>query len=174
MKIRDILSKNNIDIDILNNIFCSVNIKYSPEDSLSDKDYLLLSHLFHNKRIAEYVELLKRERTIKSQLKHIIVVSFKSTLLRNCPPLSEEEKKRREEEGKRIEEEIRQEEYDAAFDDNDSDRDSDLYDDVPNISQMIHTHGKMFPCPTCGSNDVKTFADGTAKCNNCKEWYYYG
>lgn len=36
-----------------------------------------------------------------------------------------------------------------------------------------YTHGKMFPCPYCGSNDVNTFCDGTAKCDNCGGEYKY-
>jgi hypothetical protein len=49
---------------------------------------------------------------------------------------------------------------------------SDAYDN-PDISEMVRTYGQMWPCPHCGSRDVQTYIDGTAKCHNCGGWYYY-
>lgn len=43
----------------------------------------------------------------------------------------------------------------------------------PEISQMVHTHGRLFPCPHCGSRFVDTYSDGTARCRDCDNWYYY-
>ena len=43
----------------------------------------------------------------------------------------------------------------------------------PNISQMVHTYGRLLPCPHCGSRYVDTYCDGTAKCRDCNKWYYY-
>lgn len=36
-----------------------------------------------------------------------------------------------------------------------------------------YTHGKMSPCPYCGSRDVQTFCDGTAECASCGGEYTY-
>ena len=49
---------------------------------------------------------------------------------------------------------------------------SDAFDN-PDISEMVRTYGQMWPCPHCGSRDVQTYIDGTAKCHNCGGWYYY-
>ena len=38
---------------------------------------------------------------------------------------------------------------------------------------LVHTHGRMSPCPYCGSDDVTTYMDGTANCHHCQEWYKY-
>lgn len=35
------------------------------------------------------------------------------------------------------------------------------------------THGRLRPCPYCGSNNVNTFSDGTAECENCGGEYRY-
>lgn len=35
------------------------------------------------------------------------------------------------------------------------------------------THGRIRPCPYCGSNNVNTFCDGTAECNSCGGEYIY-
>jgi len=43
----------------------------------------------------------------------------------------------------------------------------------PEISQMVHTHGRLLPCPHCGSCFVDTYCDGTARCRDCDNWYYY-
>lgn len=43
----------------------------------------------------------------------------------------------------------------------------------PDISQMVHTYGRLLPCPHCGSRYVDTYCDGTAKCRDCNKWYYY-
>lgn len=36
-----------------------------------------------------------------------------------------------------------------------------------------YTHGRMRPCPYCGSGNVDIFADGTATCNKCHGEYRY-
>ena len=46
-------------------------------------------------------------------------------------------------------------------------------DNPPDISQMFRTYGRLQPCPHCGSRNVNTYCDGTAKCNDCDKWYYY-
>ena len=38
---------------------------------------------------------------------------------------------------------------------------------------MIHTHGRLRPCPYCDSDDITTYIDGTAYCNQCGKWYRY-
>ena len=43
-------------------------------------------------------------------------------------------------------------------------------EDESNIAQ---THGQMRPCPYCGSNDIRTYADGTADCESCGREYRY-
>ena len=66
------------------------------------------------------------------------------------------------------------EDEDMYEDDNNKDDDShDDFEIQPDISEMVCTHGTMWPCPHCGSRDVQTYIDGTAKCRNCGGWYYY-
>lgn len=36
-----------------------------------------------------------------------------------------------------------------------------------------YTHGRLRPCPYCGSDDVDIYADGTASCNKCYGKYRY-
>lgn len=36
-----------------------------------------------------------------------------------------------------------------------------------------YTHGQLRPCPYCGSNDVRTYCDGTAECESCGGEYTY-
>ncbi len=36
-----------------------------------------------------------------------------------------------------------------------------------------YTHGRMRPCPYCGSDNVHIFCDGTAECNACDGEYIY-
>lgn len=36
-----------------------------------------------------------------------------------------------------------------------------------------YTHGRLRPCPYCGSNDINIFIDGTAVCNTCNGEYHY-
>lgn len=36
-----------------------------------------------------------------------------------------------------------------------------------------YTHGRMRPCPYCGSNNVQTYCDGTAECESCGGEYTY-
>jgi len=38
---------------------------------------------------------------------------------------------------------------------------------------MIYTHGRLRPCPYCDSDDITTYIDGTAYCNQCGKWYRY-
>lgn len=47
------------------------------------------------------------------------------------------------------------------------------YDNPPSKSEMLFTHGRLRPCPRCGSDKVETFSDGTAICHTCKKWYAY-
>lgn len=35
------------------------------------------------------------------------------------------------------------------------------------------THGRIRPCPYCGSNNVRTYSDGSAECNHCGGEYNY-
>lgn len=51
--------------------------------------------------------------------------------------------------------------------------DTSYYDDPPSKRSMLFTHGRMTPCPRCGSENIETFIDGTAVCHNCKRWYAY-
>lgn len=44
----------------------------------------------------------------------------------------------------------------------------------PDKSNLIRTYGQLSPCPFCGSTSVTTYIDGTAQCNSCRKWYYYG
>jgi len=36
-----------------------------------------------------------------------------------------------------------------------------------------YTHGRLRPCPYCGSDDVRTYSDGTAECKSCGGEYTY-
>ena len=36
-----------------------------------------------------------------------------------------------------------------------------------------YTHGRLRPCPYCGSDDVNIFSNGTAECNTCDGEYTY-
>lgn len=36
-----------------------------------------------------------------------------------------------------------------------------------------YTHGSLGPCPYCGSNNVRTYCDGTAECESCGGEYTY-
>lgn len=38
---------------------------------------------------------------------------------------------------------------------------------------MIHTHGQIWPCPYCNCDDITTYIDGTAHCNQCGKWFRY-
>lgn len=51
--------------------------------------------------------------------------------------------------------------------------DTSYYDNPPSKQSMLFTHGRMTPCPRCGSENIETFIDGTAVCHNCKRWYAY-
>lgn len=42
-----------------------------------------------------------------------------------------------------------------------------------NESDIAYTHGRMRPCPYCGSDDIRTYADGTAECDSCGKEYRY-
>lgn len=36
-----------------------------------------------------------------------------------------------------------------------------------------YTNGKWSPCPYCGSNNITTYMDGTAQCDDCKREFRY-
>ena len=66
---------------------------------------------------------------------------------------------------------------DHMFDDN-IDENCDIEEEkddeyIPEKSQMKYTHGVISPCPYCGSKSIHTYTDGTAKCENCKQWFCY-
>lgn len=46
-----------------------------------------------------------------------------------------------------------------------------------NVSRVkrtgAYTHGRLRPCPYCGSDDIDTYCDGTAECNDCGGEYTY-
>lgn len=45
---------------------------------------------------------------------------------------------------------------------------------LPTLNRSgAYTHGRLRPCPYCGSDDVTTFCDGTAECNDCGGEYTY-
>ena len=44
---------------------------------------------------------------------------------------------------------------------------------IPDKSLMKYTHGVFSPCPYCGSKSIRTYTDGTAKCESCKQWFCY-
>jgi len=48
------------------------------------------------------------------------------------------------------------------------------YSSTPSFRRTgAYTHGRLRPCPYCGSNDVRLFCDGTAECNECGGEYTY-
>ena len=49
---------------------------------------------------------------------------------------------------------------------------SDDFEDIDDRT-MVHTHGRMRPCPYCDSDDISTYIDGTAYCHKCGKWYRY-
>lgn len=51
--------------------------------------------------------------------------------------------------------------------------DFEKYSLPPIESKMVFTHGRLTPCPYCGSNGINTYTDGTAQCYDCGKWFRY-
>lgn len=51
----------------------------------------------------------------------------------------------------------------------DEDDEDEFDEDLP----YAYTNGQWTPCPYCGSRNVTTFCDGTAKCDECGREYRY-
>lgn len=50
---------------------------------------------------------------------------------------------------------------------------SQTYSNAKESEPITYTHGRMRPCPYCGSDDIRTYADGTAECDSCGKEYRY-
>lgn len=50
---------------------------------------------------------------------------------------------------------------------------SQTYSNAKESEPIAYTHGRMRPCPYCGSDDIRTYADGTAECDSCGKEYRY-
>lgn len=44
---------------------------------------------------------------------------------------------------------------------------------VYNSNEYVFTHGRIRPCPFCGSNNVDSYIDGSAECKSCGGEFYY-
>lgn len=55
----------------------------------------------------------------------------------------------------------------------DDDNDFEKHSLQPDESKMVFTHGRLTPCPYCGSNGINTYTDGTAQCYDCGKWFRY-
>lgn len=63
--------------------------------------------------------------------------------------------------------------YKDEYGNEDEYTESEYDDNPPPKGRMLFTHGRLRPCPRCGSDNVDTFSDGTALCNACKKRYAY-
>lgn len=64
--------------------------------------------------------------------------------------------------------------YHENFDfEEDDDNDFEKHSLPPDESKMVFTHGRLTPCPYCGSNGINTYTDGTAQCYDCGKWFRY-